>query len=46
MGITFGHFAVALIILGLGWNFGFIGGTTHVDRHLSPIGTRQSASRQ
>ncbi len=28
MGITFGHFAVALIILGLGWNFGFIGGTT------------------
>jgi MFS family permease len=26
-GITFGHFAVALIILGLGWNFGFIGGT-------------------
>jgi MFS family permease len=27
-GITFGHFAVALIILGLGWNFGFIGGTT------------------
>jgi MFS family permease len=28
MGITFGHFAVALILLGLGWNFGFIGGTT------------------
>jgi MFS family permease len=27
-GITFGHFAVALIVLGLGWNFGFIGGTT------------------
>ncbi len=27
-GITFGHFAVALIILGLGWNFGFIGATT------------------
>jgi MFS family permease len=27
-GITFGHFAIALIILGLGWNFGFIGGTT------------------
>jgi MFS family permease len=26
-GITFGHFAVALILLGLGWNFGFIGGT-------------------
>jgi MFS family permease len=28
MGITFGHFAVSLILLGLGWNFGFIGGTT------------------
>jgi predicted MFS family arabinose efflux permease len=27
-GITFGHFAVALILLGLGWNFAFIGGTT------------------
>jgi predicted MFS family arabinose efflux permease len=27
-GITFGNFAVALILLGLGWNFGFIGGTT------------------
>jgi len=27
-GITFGHFAIALIVLGLGWNFGFIGGTT------------------
>ena len=28
MGISFGHFAVSLILLGLGWNFGFIGGTT------------------
>jgi predicted MFS family arabinose efflux permease len=28
MGISFGHFAVALILLGLGWNFAFIGGTT------------------
>ena len=27
-GISFSHFAVALIILGLGWNFGFIGATT------------------
>jgi MFS family permease len=27
-GITFGHFAVALILLGIGWNFAFIGGTT------------------
>ncbi|MBK1866273.1 MFS transporter [Aestuariivirga sp. YIM B02566] len=28
LGISFGHFAVNLILLGLGWNFGFIGGTT------------------
>ncbi len=28
LGVTFSHFAVALILLGLGWNFGFIGGTT------------------
>jgi predicted MFS family arabinose efflux permease len=27
-GISFGHFAVNLILLGLGWNLGFIGGTT------------------
>ncbi|MFO1033034.1 MAG: MFS transporter [Hyphomicrobiales bacterium] len=28
MGITFGNFAIDLVFLGLGWNFGFIGGTT------------------
>jgi MFS family permease len=27
-GISFGQFSLALILLGLGWNFGFIGGTT------------------
>lgn len=27
-GISFGHFGVALALLGLGWNFGFIGATT------------------
>ena len=27
-GIQFANFSVALILLGLGWNFGFIGGTT------------------
>jgi MFS family permease len=26
-GISFGHFGVALALLGLGWNFGFIGAT-------------------
>jgi MFS family permease len=28
MGVTLEHFFVALILLGLGWNFGFIGATT------------------
>jgi MFS family permease len=28
MGIHFENFAVGLVLLGLGWNFGFIGGTT------------------
>ena len=35
-GITFGHFAVALILLGLGWNFGFIGGTTLLTESYRP----------
>jgi MFS family permease len=35
-GITFGHFAVALIILGLGWNFGFIGATTMLTDSYRP----------
>jgi predicted MFS family arabinose efflux permease len=29
-GITFGNFAVGLILLGIGWNFGFVGGTAMV----------------
>jgi MFS family permease len=36
LGITFAHFSVALIILGLGWNFGFIGGTTMLTDCYSP----------
>ncbi len=28
LGINFSNFAVGLVLLGLGWNFGFIGGTT------------------
>jgi MFS family permease len=36
LGITFGHFAVALILLGLGWNFGFIGGTTMLTECYRP----------
>ena len=36
VGITFGNFAVALILLGLGWNFGFIGGTTMLTSCYTP----------
>ncbi len=36
LGITFTHFSVALILLGLGWNFGFIGGTTMLTSCYEP----------
>jgi len=36
MGITFVHFSVGLILLGLGWNFGFIGATTMVTQCYEP----------
>jgi MFS family permease len=35
-GITFGHFSIALILLGLGWNFGFIGGTSMLTESYRP----------
>jgi predicted MFS family arabinose efflux permease len=35
-GIAFQHFAIALILLGLGWNFGFIGATALLTRCYSP----------
>jgi predicted MFS family arabinose efflux permease len=35
-GITFGNFALALVLLGLGWNFGFIGGTTMLTSTYRP----------
>ncbi len=35
-GISFMHFSVALILLGLGWNFGFIGGTTMLTTTYHP----------
>ena len=34
-GTSVGHFWLALILLGVGWNFGFIGGTALVTRDLS-----------
>jgi MFS family permease len=35
-GASVGHFWLALILLGLGWNFGFIGGTALVTRTYRP----------
>lgn len=36
MGIHFENFAVGLILLGLGWNFGFLGGTTLLTTTYEP----------
>ncbi|MEO9169522.1 MAG: MFS transporter [Aestuariivirga sp.] len=36
LGIQFTNFAVALILLGIGWNFGFIGGTTMLTECYTP----------
>jgi MFS family permease len=35
-GIAFENFAVGLVLLGLGWNFGFIGGTTMLTSTYEP----------
>jgi MFS family permease len=35
-GVSVGHFWLALILLGVGWNFAFIGGTTLVTRTYRP----------
>ena len=35
-GTSVGHFWLALIFLGVGWNFGFIGGTSLVTRSYRP----------
>jgi MFS family permease len=37
MGIHFENFAVGLILLGLGWNFGYIGGTTLLTTTYEPL---------
>jgi MFS family permease len=36
-GVSIGHFWLALILLGVGWNFGFIGGTTLVTETYEPV---------
>ncbi|MEM0930640.1 MAG: MFS transporter [Pseudomonadota bacterium] len=35
-GLTLGHFYVSLIVLGVGWNFGFIGATSMLSDALAP----------
>ena len=43
-GITAGHFSVALILLGLGWNFGFVGASAMVlEMHRPEERTRVQA---
>ncbi|MCC5985085.1 MAG: MFS transporter [Rhodobacteraceae bacterium] len=36
MGVELEHFFVAMILLGLGWNFGFIGATSMLAAHHTP----------
>ncbi|MFG6081480.1 MFS transporter [Paracoccus litorisediminis] len=35
-GVTLAHFQIAMVLLGLGWNFGFIGSTTMLTRAYRP----------
>ena len=36
LGISFANFAVGLILLGLGWNFGYVGGTAMLTETYAP----------
>ena len=36
LGVNFGNFAVIMIMLGLGWNFSFIGATSMVTETYAP----------
>jgi MFS family permease len=36
-GVSIGHFWAALVLLGVGWNFGFIGGTALVTQTYEPV---------
>lgn len=36
-GVSIAHFWIALILLGVGWNFGFIGGTALVTETYEPV---------
>jgi len=37
LGVHFGNFAIGLVLLGIGWNFGFIGGTTLLTSTYEPL---------
>ena len=41
-GLTVAHFWISLTLLGVGWNFAFIGATTMVDAHAT---ARRSATK-
>ena len=45
-GLDIPHFWASLIVLGVGWNFGFIGATAMVDRLSYAGGAQQGAGRQ
>lgn len=36
LGVNFGNFAVSLVLLGVGWNFSFLGATTMVTNYYHP----------
>ena len=42
-GVSLGHFSLALVLLGLGWNFGFIGATAMLAAAHTPAGARPGA---
>ena len=35
-GVSFAHFSLAMVLLGLGWNFGFIGATAMLTAAHTP----------
>ncbi len=45
-GVALGNFFVALILLGLGWNFGFIGATTMLSEEAQRGGARTDAGAE
>ena len=46
MGITVAHFWIAMILLGVGWNFGFVGASTMVAQSCEPSERQQGPGVQ